>query len=110
MSRISVADKKRMYELAEEIIECQAEATAQTAKGFGYDSANLCNLYDMSDSIFCAERVKSLLDELRETQAENQRLREGVKEAVLEVAPNIPCKIISIKINTVKGVPNDPKD
>lgn len=75
MSKISQADKNSMYELAEEIIECKRENDHREAIGIGSDSERICRLYDLSDSMFCAERVKSLLDELKETQAENYRLR-----------------------------------
>lgn len=75
MSRISQDDKRSMYELAVEIIELQAENEASRAKGYDPDSTAICRLYDQSDSEFCASRIKSLLDELKETQEHNQRLR-----------------------------------
>lgn len=103
MSRISQADKDSMYALAVEIIELQAENEAARAKGYDPDSTQICNLYDQADSEFSAARVKSLLDELRETQAENQRLRNGVKDVV--VTALAPAYVRSITITTVKEKP-----
>lgn len=79
MSRISQADKQRMYELAEEIIECKRENDHREAMGIGSDSDRICRLYDLSDEEFRAERIKSLLDELKETQEENQRMRVAMR-------------------------------
>lgn len=75
MSRISQTDKANMYELAVEIIEHKREDKRHEAIGVTSNIDAICRLYDQADTAFCAERVKSLLDELNETQAENQRLR-----------------------------------
>lgn len=64
MSRISQADKQRMYDLAVEIIEHKRESPN--------DYMGACKLYDQTDEEWNAERIKSLLDELKETQAQLQ--------------------------------------
>lgn len=71
MSRLSEATKNRMYELAVEIIEHKRERPN--------DIEGICRLYDQTDSEWEAERIKSLMDELRETQAENQRMRVAMR-------------------------------
>ena len=71
MSRLSEATKNRIYELAVEIIEHKRERPN--------DIEGICRLYDQTDSEWEAERIKSLMDELRETQAENQRMRVAMR-------------------------------
>lgn len=77
MSRLSAATKSGMMELAVEIIALQGENKRREDKGIGSDCEKICSLYDLSDTLFCAQHVKSLLDELTETQAEVKRLRGG---------------------------------
>lgn len=116
MSRISEADKNQMYALAVEIIEVQAEAELLQAKGVDIGSRKICDLYDQSDSVFNAVRIKSLIDELRETQAENARMRlvrDGysvsvetpTREQIAERALNV---VIHLSPHGAKA--NDPKD
>ncbi|WCD44039.1 hypothetical protein ECML606-1_000088 [Escherichia phage ECML-606-1] len=57
MSRISQADKQRMYDLAVEIIEHKKNSPG--------DYMGACKLYDQTDEEWNAERIKSLLDELK---------------------------------------------
>lgn len=71
MSRISQADKQRMYDLAVEIIEHKKNSPG--------DYMGACKLYDQTDEEWNAERIKSLLDEMKETQEENQRMRVAMR-------------------------------
>ncbi len=93
MSRISEADKNDMYELAVEILEIQAEHRDAESRGMHRDPSQICQLYDRSDSIFCAERIKSLIDELRETQRQLESYKNLQRQA-----PKL------------RAVPNDEKD
>lgn len=70
MSRLSEATKKQMHDHAVEVIEVQTENREREAKGISPDTTRICNLYDISDWMFSAERVKSLLDELTEVYAQ----------------------------------------
>lgn len=70
MSRLSEATKKQMHDHAVEVIEVQTENREREAKGISPDTTRICNLYDISDWMFSADRVKSLLDELTEVYAQ----------------------------------------
>lgn len=64
MSIVSTATKKRMYDLAEEILSEERQNREAEAKGYTRNSDSLCRLYDDADHEFRASRIKSLLDEL----------------------------------------------
>lgn len=84
VSRLSEATKKQMYDHAVEVVEEENENRAAESKGYNRDPGRICRLYDISDEMFKATRVKSLLDELtevyaqltayKEAQADTQRL------------------------------------
>lgn len=84
MSRLSEATKKQMYDHAVEVIEEESENRAAESKGYNRNPDRICRLYDISDDMFRASRIKSLLDELtevyaqltayKEAQADKQRL------------------------------------
>lgn len=80
MSRLSEATKKQMYDHAVEVIEVQTENREREVKGISGDSTRICNLYDISDWMFSAERVKSLLDELNEAYAQLTAYKKGLPE------------------------------
>lgn len=77
MSRLSEATKKQMYDHAVEVIEEENENRAAEAKGYNRDPNRICRLYDISDEMFKATRVKSLLDELREVYAQLSAYKEA---------------------------------
>lgn len=67
MSKLSQSEKKKMLDHAVEIIEWQREAKRLSEIGIDRNTDGICRLYDISDELFSADRVKSLLDELTET-------------------------------------------
>lgn len=71
MSKLSLATKNEMLDLAVEIIAEEKHQREQQRHGLS-TSERICDLYDRSDSVFCAERVKSLLDELAECRRQRE--------------------------------------
>lgn len=77
MSRLSEATKKQMYDHAVEVIEEENESRVAESKGYSRDPNRICRLYDISDEMFKATRVKSLLDELTEVYAQLTAYKEA---------------------------------
>lgn len=84
MSRLSESTKKRMYDLAVEIIEHKRERPD--------DCTGICRLYDQTDSEWEAERIKSLMDELRETQRQLTAYKARPVEAYRVCTALIPTR------------------
>lgn len=66
-----------MYDHAVEVIEEENENRAAESKGYNRDPNRICRLYDISDEMFKATRVKSLLDELTEVYAQLTAYKEA---------------------------------
>lgn len=88
MSIVSTATKKRMYELAEEILSEERQNREAEAKGYTRNPDSLCRLYDDADHEFRASRIKSLLDELNNVHqlADSYRHRIAELEGALNLA------------------------
>lgn len=77
MSRLSEATKKQMYDHAVEVIEEENENRLADSKGYNRSPDQICRLYDISDRMFSAKRIKSLLDELTEVYAQLTAYKEA---------------------------------
>ena len=77
MSRLSEATKKQMYDHAVEVIEEENENRLADSKGYNRSPDQICRLYDISDWMFSAKRIKSLLDELTEVYAQLTAYKEA---------------------------------
>lgn len=80
MSIVSTATKKRMYDLAEEILSEERQNREAEAKGYTRNSDSLCRLYDDADHEFRASRIKSLLDEVANLRKITDKLQAWVEQ------------------------------
>lgn len=93
MSRLSEATKKSMYDHAVEVIEEERLCNESSAKGYDRNTDGVCRLYDFSDSIFCATRIKSLLDELAEVYAQLTAYKQAQQPAIT-FPEKLPCPVL----------------
>lgn len=66
-----------MYDHAVEVIEEENESRVAESKGYNRDPNRICRLYDISDEMFKATRVKSILDEMTEVYAQLTAYKEA---------------------------------